>query len=131
MYLLDTNICIYIINKKPAKVLEKFNTISPTDIGISSITVAELNYGVEKSQFRGKNREALQMFLQPFDIFDFDYIATSFYGKIRHQLEKKGKPIGAMDLLIASHAMGLEKILVTNNAKEFSKIPNLKIENWV
>ncbi len=71
------------------------------------------------------------MFLQPFDIFDFDYIATSFYGKIRHQLEKKGKPIGAMDLLIASHAMGLEKILVTNNAKEFSKIPNLKIENWV
>ena len=129
--MLDTNICIYIIKRKPVNVLEKFKSLSIGTIGISSITLAELQFGVMKSSDPKKNQEALDKFLTPLEILDFDYYATIQYGKIRAQLERKGTPIGPLDTLIASHAMSLELTLVTNNLKEFERIPDLKIENWV
>ena len=130
-HLLDTNICIYIIKRKPVNVLEKFKSLSIGTIGISSITLAELQFGVMKSSDPNKNQEALDKFLTPLEILDFDYYATIQYGKIRAQLERKGTPISPLDTLIASHAMSLELTLVTNNLKEFERIPDLKIENWV
>jgi tRNA(fMet)-specific endonuclease VapC len=129
-YLLDTNICIYIIKKKPMVVFEKFKNFTVGDIGISSITLAELQYGIEKSSNAEKNREALQKFLTPIEIIDYGYDATIEYGKIRTELEKKGVPIGPLDMLIASHAKSLDVILVTNNVREFERISGLKIENW-
>ncbi|MCF8230842.1 MAG: type II toxin-antitoxin system VapC family toxin [Bacteroidales bacterium] len=130
-YLLDTNICIYIIKKRPEKVLEKFNTLSLGDVAISSITLAELHYGIMKSSNPKKNQEALDKFLTPLEILDFDYFATIEYGKIRSDLEKIGTPIGPLDTLIAAHAKSQQLTLVTNNEKEFRRIPDLKIENWV
>lgn len=129
-YLLDTNICIYIIKKHPEKVLNKFNSLSPGDISISSITLAELHYGIMKSSNPQKNKEALDKFLTPLEILDFDYFATIAYGIIRANLEKNGTPIGPLDTLIAVHAKSLKLTLVTNNEKEFKRIPGLKIENW-
>ena len=129
-YLLDTNICIYIIKKKPAEVFEKFRNLTIGDVGISSITLAELQYGIEKSSNSDKNREALEKFLTPIEIIDYDYDATVEYGKIRVELEKKGIPIGSLDMLIASHAKSLDVILVTNNVREFQRISGLRIENW-
>jgi len=130
-YLLDTNICIYIIKKRPEKVLEKFNTLSLGEVAISSITLAELHYGIIKSSNPKKNQEALDKFLTPLEILEFDYFATVEYGKIRAGLENKGMPIGPLDTLIASHAMSRKMTLVTNNEREFIRIPDLKIENWV
>jgi tRNA(fMet)-specific endonuclease VapC len=129
-YLLDTNICIYIIKKKPAEVFEKFKNLAIGDVGISSITLAELQYGIEKSSNSLKNREALEKFLTPIEIVDYGYEATVEYGIIRAELEKNGIPIGPLDTLIASHAKSLDVILVTNNVREFERIPGLKIENW-
>ena len=129
-YLLDTNICIYIIKKKPAEVLERFKNLTIGDVGISSITLAELQYGIEKSSNSLKNREALEKFLTPIEIVDFGFEATIEYGRIRAELEKKGIPIGPLDTLIASQAKSLDVILVTNNVREFERIPGLKIENW-
>ena len=128
-YLLDTNICIYIIKKKPIDVFEKFKNFTVGDIGISSITLAELQYGIEKSSDAEKNREALEKFLTPIEIIDYGYEATIEYGKIRAELEKKGVPIGPLDMLIASHAKSLDVILVTNNVREFERISGLKTEN--
>ncbi len=129
-YLLDTNICIYIIKKKPAEVFEKFKNLTIGDVGISSITLAELQYGIEKSSNAEKNREALEKFLTPIEIIDYGYEATLEYGKIRAELEKKGIVIGSLDMLIASHAKSLGMILVTNNVREFERVAGLKIENW-
>ncbi len=130
MFLLDTNICIYLIKKQPLQVLEKLIEKSPSEVGISSITVAELEYGVQKSRYQAKNRTALRMFLQPFEIFQFTQESAIQYGIIRARLEKKGTIIGAMDILIAAQALELDRILVTNNEKEFKRVPNLKIQNW-
>ena len=129
-YLLDTNICIYIIKKKPAEVFEKFKNLTIGNVGISSITLAELQYGIEKSSNSEKNREALEKFLTPIEIIDYGYEATVEYGKIRAELEKKGITIGPLDMLIASHAKSLNVILVTNNVREFKRIAGLRIENW-
>lgn len=129
-FLLDTNICIYIIKQKPAKVLEKFQRLNPSDVGISSITLAELEYGIAKSQQSEKNRIALNQFLITLEIVKFDEKASNIYGGVRAELERKGLVIGAMDMLIAAHAISLDLILVTNNVKEFSRIPNLRLENW-
>ncbi|NOZ74566.1 MAG: type II toxin-antitoxin system VapC family toxin [FCB group bacterium] len=130
MFLLDTNICIYLIKKQPLAVLEKLMENTPAEIGISSITVAELEYGVQKSRFRTKNQTALMMFLQPFEIFPFTSESAIQYGIIRNRLEREGSIIGAMDLLIAAQALELDRILVTNNEREFKRVPNLKIQNW-
>jgi len=130
-YMLDTNICIYIIKKQPSDVLSRFEDISVGDICISSITLSELTYGVQKSQHKQKNMEALKAFILPLEIAPFDDNAAFCYGDIRKALEKKGTPIGSMDLMIAAHAQSLNSILVTNNEKEFSRVHKLKHENWV
>ncbi|WP_192821745.1 type II toxin-antitoxin system VapC family toxin [Rufibacter sp. LB8] len=129
-YLLDTNICIYIIKKKPVMVLGRFRGLELGSVGISTITLAELEYGIRKSANPLKNKEALNQFLVPLDIIDFDYNATIEYGKVRADLEKLGTPIGPLDTLIAAHALSLKVTLVTNNEKEFSWVQGLKIENW-
>lgn len=129
-FMLDTNTCIYIIKQKPAKVLKHFTTYSVGDIGISSITLAELRYGVAKSQQIQKNQEALDAFILPLEIADFDEKASRVYGIIRAALEKAGNPIGSMDMLIGSHTLSLGIPLVTNNIKEFKRIKGLKVIDW-
>lgn len=130
-FMLDTNICIYIIKKKPPQVLNRFRTFEVSDIGISSITMSELEYGVEKSSNRQQNREALMAFLGPLEIAPYDDLAAHHYGDIRAYLERAGRPVGAMDLLIAAHARSLSIPLVTNNMSEFRRVPKLLVENWL
>ena len=130
-YILDTNICIYIIKGKPLSVLEKLRGTPKNKIFISSISVAELEFGVRKSATPKKNETALTEFLEPFTILDFDSRAAVEYGTIRYDLEKRGLPIGSLDLLIAAHAKSLNLILVTNNESEFRRVANLTVENWV
>ncbi len=129
-FMLDTNICIYIIRQKPAKVLKRFTQYVPGDILISSVTLAELRYGVEKSSYVQQNHDALSGFTVPLEIADFNEKAAEAYGKVRAQLEKKGQPIGSMDMLIGAHALSLGVVMVTNNTKEFRRINGLKVENW-
>jgi tRNA(fMet)-specific endonuclease VapC len=128
--MLDTNICIYIIKQQPAVVLKRFLDYQVGDIGISAVTLSELRYGVAKSKHREKNANALDEFIIPLDIALFDEAAALAYGDIRTDLEKAGTPIGAMDMLIAAHALSLGITLVTNNSREFSRIPRLKITDW-
>ncbi len=130
-YMLDTNICIYIIKKKYKNILNKIRTIESGNICISSVTYAELVYGIEKSQKKEKNRVALLSLLSNIDVLDFDMSASDNYGLIRAELEKKGTPIGPLDTMIAAHASSLGYILVTNNEKEFLRVSNLTVENWV
>lgn len=130
-YLLDTNICIYLIKKKPLQVLERLRTLAITDVGISAITLAELEFGVAKSSRPQQNNEALQTFVVPLEILPFDDRAACSYGEIRAYLEKKGQPIGSLDMLIAAHASSLSLTLVTNNLREFKKVPGLNVESWV
>jgi tRNA(fMet)-specific endonuclease VapC len=129
--MLDTNICIYLIKHQPPSVLERFLSHPVDDIGISSVTVAELEYGASKSRHPTKNRIALDQFISPLDVAAFDRDAATAYGRLRANLEHKGTPIGAMDLLIAAHALSLGVRLITNNAREFQRVPGLRIENWV
>ena len=129
-YMLDTNICIYVIKHKPEKVFRKIQTIYPEDVCISSVTYAELVHGVEKSAAEEKNRLALSMFLANMEILGFDVEAADCYGKIRADLEKKGTPIGPLNMMIAGHAQSLGYTVVTNNVKEFSRVNALRIENW-
>ena len=129
-YMLDTNICIYVIKHKPEKVLRKLQTIHPEDVCISSVTYAELVCGVEKSAAVEKNRLALFMLLANMDSLGFDVEAADCYGKIRADLEKKGRPIGPLDMMIAGHGQSLGYTVVTNNVKEFSRVTALRIENW-
>lgn len=131
MYMLDTNICIYIIKKKPVDIIDKFRSFAVSEIGISSITLAELEYGVSKSRLVERNREALAMFVSPLEILYYDSSAAVAYGEVRAALEKTGNIIGSMDMLIAAHAISVNATLVTNNIKEFERVKNLKIENWV
>ncbi len=129
-YLLDTDTCIYIIKHKPAQVLEKFLSLEVGSVSVSAVTVAELLYGAEKSQYPQQNRDALGKFLMPLNILDFNLAAAESYGKIRAALEKKGIPIGAYDLMIAAQAFSQDLILVSNNLREFSRISDLQLENW-
>ena len=129
-YMLDTNICIYAIKHRPERVFQKLQEVEPEDVCVSSVTYAELVHGVEKSAAVEKNRLALSMLLANIEILDFDVDAADCYGKIRADLEKKGTPIGPLDMMIAGHALSLGYTVVTNNVKEFSRVSNLKIENW-
>ena len=129
-YLLDTNICIYLINERPRKVLTHFKRHSLGDIGISSITASELAFGVAKSA-SSKNSAALEAFLLALNVVDYDAGAAMIYGDIRATLEKQGKTIGPLDMLIAASALSRQLILVTNNEKEFRRISKLKVENWL
>ena len=130
-YMLDTNICIYMIKRKPVHVIEHLQRIPISDIGLSSITLNELEYGVEKSQHKVQNKIALAQFVTPLQIPPYDDLAAKHYGEIRCDLEKRGQSIGALDLLIAAHTLSLNSTLVTNNEKEFSRVPGLKIKNWL
>lgn len=129
--MLDTNICIYLIKRRPEAALRRFRFFPVGDIGISAITLAELEYGAAKSARTKNNREALEAFISPLEVAPFDRHATETYGRIRAQLETRGRPIGAMDLLIAAHALSLGLRLVTNNEREFKRVPGLRVENWV
>lgn len=129
--MLDTNICIYLIKQQPPTVIARFLSHPVGDIGISSITAAELAFGVSKSRHMGKNRHALEQFLSPLEVAVFDQAAAWSYGRLRAQLETKGSPIGSMDMLIAAHALSLGVRLVTNNLREFRQVPGLRLDNWV
>lgn len=130
IFLLDTNICIYVINIKPPDVLQKFREKKSGTIAVSSITAGELAYGVLKSGSE-RNRRALELLLAPIEILPFGPSAIWHYGRIRVTLERKGQPIGAMDTLIAAHALSLGATLVTNNTREFCRVEELLLENWV
>jgi tRNA(fMet)-specific endonuclease VapC len=130
-YLLDTNSCISIINKKPPSVLKRIRTRQPEEVAISTITIAELEYGVARSRFPERNRAALMEFLLPFTILEFDYTAATSFGIIRSHLDKMGKPIGFLDMLLAAQARSRNLTMVTNNEREFKRVEGLKTENWV
>lgn len=130
MYMLDTNICIYAIKNKPEQVLQRLQENLSKGLCISAITLAELEHGVEKSANPEKNQMALIQFLSILDILPFDDLVATEYGNICAHLQKQGTPIGTMDMLIAGHARAENLILVTNNVREFKRVPNLCIENW-
>ena len=130
-YLLDTNVCVALIRRQPAPLIQRLTSHPAGAVGISSITLAELAHGVEKSARPEHNRAALEQFLLPLELADFDPQAALVYGRLRAQLEGAGQTIGSMDLLIAAHAISLETTLVTNNVREFQRVAGLKLEDWV
>jgi tRNA(fMet)-specific endonuclease VapC len=129
-YLLDTNICIYIIKRRPESVIHKLRATASIDVAVSTITLAELEYGAAKSLQPDRNRLSLLEFMVPFTIVDFDQAAATHYGLIRAYLESTGTPIGAMDMLIAAQARSMGLTLVTNNDREFRRVDGLALENW-
>ena len=129
-YMLDTNICIFAIRNKSDKVIRRINASVPSELCISAVTYAELMHGVEKSSDKERNRLALLLMLANFTIVDFDTKAACEYGAIRAELEKKGTPIGVLDMMIAGHARSLGLTLVTNNTKEFTRVSELAVEDW-
>lgn len=129
-YMLDTNICIYAVKKKFSNLTEILAAHPVEDITISSVVKAEIEYGICKSSFPEKNRLAFEKFLKNISILPFDEKAAEEYGKIRAALEKIGKPIGANDLFIAAHCRALNFVLVTHNLREFSRVENLRLEDW-
>jgi tRNA(fMet)-specific endonuclease VapC len=130
-YLLDTNICIYIAKQKPVSVLNKFEQLQVGSMGMSIITYGELIYGAKKSHYPKRTMNFLEELASLIPPLPLPTDAAKCYGEIRRNLEKKGKPIGNNDLWIASHALAMELVIVTNNEKEFSRVSQLKIENWV
>lgn len=131
IFMLDTNLCICIIKNRPSEVVKNIRRFSPASLGISAVTVGELEYGASKSSNPEKNRQTLKKFLVPFDVCSFDGQAAMHYGNIRAYLERSGMWIGAMDLLIAAHARSQSVTLVTIGPNEFEVIPGLRTENWV
>jgi tRNA(fMet)-specific endonuclease VapC len=131
MFLLDTNICIYIIKKRPPGVLVKFEQVDPGALGLSIITLAELEYGAAKSSNPEKNYQIVEDFVLYLDIFNWDRPASRIYAEIRADLQKKGTPIGLLDTQIAAHCLSLGRVLVTNNEREFLRVPGSSVENWV
>ena len=129
-FLLDTNIVIYVLKRRPLEVLKIFNA-NASRMAISSITLSELIYGAEKSANIAKNLEAIEDFVSHLEVLPYDARASQHYGQIKAALEKKGKIIGENDIHIAAHAISQGLILVTNNLKEFKRVPNLALENWV
>lgn len=130
-YMLDTNICIGLIRQKPQKLIRRLTRCEPGEVGVSSITIAELAFGANKSNRVEQNLTALEQFLLPIEIADFDQQASAAYGAIRAYLEREGKIIGSMDMLIGAHALSLGVTLITNNVDEFQRIPKLKVEDWM
>jgi tRNA(fMet)-specific endonuclease VapC len=128
--LLDTNICLYIMNRRPPHVVARFKDYKPGEIGVTAITVAELHFGVSKSSQPERNRNALIRFLAPLEIMPFTAEAAGHYGQIKARLRSLGTMIGELDCLIAAQALALKLPLVTNNTSEFQRIPELTVENW-
>ena len=131
MYMLDTNICSYILKQRPRNVLERFEKIQPDQLCVSVVTYAELQYGIEKTSSKRVNQGVVDEFFARLQVLAWDEEAAQHYGKIRHYLEDRGTPIGNMDLMIAAHALSRKCKLVTNNLREFKRVPQLKIENWI
>ena len=129
-YMLDTDACIALIKNRPETMRIRLSGLSPEEVGVSGIVAAELWFGVAHSQKKKQNEAALKDFLDYATLLDWPWETSALYGKIRSGLQKRGTPIGAMDLLIATHALFLEAALVTNNTREFERVPGLKIENW-
>ena len=130
MYMLDTNICIYVINRRSPGVLRRFENVPSGDLCISIVTFAELHYGVERSSDQNRNRPIVDDFTSRLEVRPWDQGAALHYAEIRSILEAKGTPMGNMDLLIAAHALSGDSTLVSNNLRKFRRIPNLKRENW-
>ncbi|MCX5880301.1 MAG: type II toxin-antitoxin system VapC family toxin [Deltaproteobacteria bacterium] len=130
-YMLDTDACIALIKNRPVSMRSRLSLLTSEEVGISSIVAAELWFGVANSQKKKKNESALKDFLEFVTLLDWPGEASRLYGQIRAQLQKLGTPIGAMDLLIASHALFIDTVLVTNNTREFERVSDLKIENWL
>jgi tRNA(fMet)-specific endonuclease VapC len=130
MYMLDTDICIYIIKGKPAGVSKHFQRLQPGELAMSAITFAELMNGAMKSRRVEENVAKLNEMAELLDILAFDRRAAAVYGEVRTDLEKRGEIIGSYDLLIASHAISLDLVLVTNNEREFKRVKGLKMDNW-
>ena len=130
-YLLDTNICIYTMKRHAPEVRSRLHDLSVDDVGISSIVLAELQYGIRKSQRRQQNEAALTDFLAFCRVLDWPHQAAAVCGELRARLERQGQIIGSNDLLIAAHALHLGATLVTHNTQEFSRVPRLKIEDWI
>ena len=131
MYLLDTNILIDILRRPNSPALRHLIRLEPQEVAISTISLAELEYGVHKSSDPARNAQRLIEACTPLTVLPFDNEAAEMYGKVRAQLETKGTPIGPMDTLIAAHALALNATLVTNNAREFKRVKNLRVENWL
>jgi len=130
-WMLDTDTCIALIKRKPPELIKRLQTKAVGDVGMSSITLAELRFGVAKSARREQNRAALDQFLLPLDIVAFDELAADSYGNVRADREIRGTPIGPLDTLIAGHALSLNVVLVTHNVAEFKRVKGLRIENWL
>jgi tRNA(fMet)-specific endonuclease VapC len=130
-YMLDTDACIALIKRRPETMRSRLCRLSPEEVGVSGIVAAELWFGVEHSRKKRQNAGALKDFLNYVTLLDWPWEAGPLYGKIRTGLQKRGTPIGAMDLLIGSHALFLNAVLITNNTREFERIPDLQIENWL
>ena len=129
-YMLDTNVCIYLIKNRSDTLLNRMRRFRTAELGVSVVTVAELQYGVAKSQQKERNQAALEVFLLPLDIAPLSLDATVVYGAIRADLEREGRPIGPLDTLIAAHALSLDVPLVTNNTREFARVEGLRVEDW-
>ncbi len=129
-YMLDTDMCSYIIKERPESVRQRFQKLAMEQLCVSVVTYAELIYGVERSSSKRVNRPVIEDFVRHLDVMDWDTGAADQYGMIRTQLEVAGTPIGAMDMMIAAHAKSIKAVLVTNNQKHSTKIKGLKIDNW-
>ena len=129
-FMLDTNICIYTIKHRPPEVIAALRAHESAGLGLSSVTVAELYFGVAKSG-SARNLSALEQFLAPLELADFDRSAAASYGPLRAAMEAAGAPIGPLDTQIAAHALALGVTLVSNNTREFARVPGLRLENWL
>jgi tRNA(fMet)-specific endonuclease VapC len=130
-FMLDTDICSYLIKQRPISVLKRFEAVSEDKICISVVTLAELIYGIERSSSTKINLPVVKNFVNCLSVLPWDYSTAESYGKLRTFLEQKGTPIGNMDLMIATHALSKNMIIITNNIRHFEKVPQLRIENWV
>lgn len=130
LYMLDTNICIYLIKRRSDELLKRMRVFRTGEIAVSVVTVAELQCGVSKSENKERNQAALQAFLLPLEIANFSLEETVVYGNVRADLERRGQPIGPLDTMIAAHALSLNVPLVTNNTREFERIRGLRVEDW-
>lgn len=130
LYMFDTNICIYLIIKRSDALLNRMRVFRTGEIGVSVMTVAELQYGVSESASKERNQAALEAFLLPLDIAEFTVEAAVVYGQVRAGLERQGRPIGPLDTMIAAHALSLDVPLITNNTREFERVEGLRLEDW-
>jgi tRNA(fMet)-specific endonuclease VapC len=129
--MLDTDTCIALIKRQPPELIQRLQAKAVGDVGISSVTLAELRHGVARSGRYERNRAALDQFLLPLDIAPFDELAADAYGTVRAELERNGLPIGPLDTLIAGHALSLNIVLVTHNTREFKRVKGLRLDDWL